>query len=64
MFHGGSQPREFVLPSLNQRIAWRTFVDTRQTSPHDVFPAFDGPRPRDGRVSLDHHSLMVFVSSD
>ncbi|MGD9721330.1 MAG: glycogen debranching protein GlgX [Pirellulales bacterium] len=63
MLHAGSEAREFALPSLPKRIAWRTFVDTKQDCPADIYPDLNGPvAPRSGRVTLDHHSLMVFVS--
>jgi glycogen operon protein len=63
MLHAGSEPREFALPSLPQPVAWRTFVDTRQVSPNDIFPKLDGPLPPPmRRVALDHHSALVFVS--
>jgi glycogen operon protein len=64
LFHAGHEPREFVLPSLSRPIAWRTFLDTRQLSPNDIFPNLDGPSPPPmGRVQLDHHSMMAFVSA-
>jgi len=63
LFHSGPAPRDFVLPKVPKRIRWRTFVDTMQESPHDVYPNFDGPpAPASGRVRLDHHSLLCFVS--
>ncbi|HTM56041.1 MAG TPA: glycogen debranching protein GlgX [Pirellulales bacterium] len=65
MFHAGSEPRDFVLPVLAKPITWRTLVDTRQASPNDIFPNLDGPFPPPlGRVCLDHHSMMVFVSAE
>jgi isoamylase len=64
MFHAGPEPREFVLPSLSRAITWRTFLDTRQESPNDIHPDLDGPAPPPlGRVQLDHHSMMAFVST-
>jgi glycogen operon protein len=62
LMHAGQAPRDFVLPTLPKPIAWRTFLDTNQASPDDIFPALDGPPPRP-RVTLDHHSLKVFVSA-
>jgi glycogen operon protein len=61
MMHAGPEPRDFALPSLPKRIAWRTFVDTRQESPGDIYPDLDGPRP-EARTTLDHHSMVVLVS--
>jgi glycogen operon protein len=63
LLHAGPEPREFILPSFGGPIAWRVFVDTRQESPNDIFPDLDGPLPPPlGRVALDHHSMLVFVS--
>jgi len=46
-------------------IQWRVLLDTRQASPNDVFPKLDGPfAPPLGRVCLDHHSMMAFVSTE
>jgi len=65
MFHAGSEPHDFVLPQLPKPILWRTLLDTRQVSPHDIFPNLDGPFPPPlGRLCLDHHSMMVFVSAE
>ncbi len=64
LFHAGQDPREFTLPKLPKSISWRLLLDTRQASPNDIFPALDGPSPPPlGRVCLDHHSMMVFVST-
>jgi glycogen operon protein len=65
MLHAGKQPREFAIPHLPRPIAWRVFLDTQRTSPEDIFPQFDGPRaPPAERVELDHHSMMVWVSTE
>ncbi len=65
LFHAGRQPREFILPRLPKPISWRLFLDTRQPSPADIYPELDGPTPPVlGRVLLDHHSMMAFVSAD
>ncbi len=65
MFHAGPEPREFAIPALPKAISWRTFLDTRQLSPNDIYPDLDGPIPPPlGRVCLDHHSMLVFVSDD
>jgi glycogen operon protein len=65
MMHAGRQPREFTIPLLPKPVNWRVFLDTRQNSPNDIFPALDGPFPPPlGRVCLDHHSTMVFVSTE
>ena len=64
MFHAGRQPQDFVVPRLAKPILWRVLLDTRQASPNDVFPKLDGPFPPPlGRVCLDHHSMMAFVSA-
>ena len=50
---------------LKSLVTWRTLVDTRQASPNDIFPNLDGPFPPPlGRVCLDHHSMMAFVSTE
>jgi isoamylase len=65
MFHAGRQPQDFVIPRLPKPIQWRVLLDTRQASPNDVFPKLDGPfAPPLGRVWLDHHSMMAFVSTE
>ena len=65
MFHAGPSPREFAMPVLPKPITWRLLLDTRQLSPNDIFPNLDGPIPPPlGRVCLDHHSMMAFVSAD
>ncbi len=63
LFHAGHQAREFTLPSLPQRIKWQLFLDTGAESPHDVYPALDGPPPAHGRMRLERQSMAVFVSS-
>jgi isoamylase len=63
LIHAGRQPREFTIPALSKAISWRVFLDTRQSSPDDIFPDLDGPRPpATARVWLDHHSMMVLIS--
>jgi glycogen operon protein len=65
MLHAGRQARQFALPALPQPIAWRVFLDTQRSSPGDIYPQLDGPRaPPSGRVELDHHSMMVWVSAE
>ncbi|MEX0977571.1 MAG: glycogen debranching protein GlgX, partial [Pirellulales bacterium] len=63
LMHAGRQARDFTIPVLAHPVSWRVFLDTRQLSPHDIYPHLDGPPPpASGRVSLDHHSMMVLVS--
>jgi glycogen operon protein len=65
LMHAAQQARDFTIPTLVHPISWRVFLDTRQVSPHDVYPHLDGPpASANGRVSLDHHSMMVLVSSE
>ncbi len=65
MIHAGRQPREFTIPLLPKPVNWRVFLDTRQHSPNDIFPALDGPFPPPlGRVCLEHHSMMLFISTE
>jgi glycogen operon protein len=64
MYHAGAEPREFTIPSLPRPIAWRVFLDTHHESPRDVYPGLDGPQFAPfGRVQLEHHSVMAFVST-
>jgi glycogen operon protein len=59
----GNEGREFTLPRLAKSVRWRLFIDTMQESPHDIYPELNGPAaPAAGRVWLDHHSLVCFVS--
>ncbi len=65
MTHAGRQARDFTIPLLPKSVNWRVFLDTRQNTPNDIFPDLDGPFPPPlGRVCLDHHSMMVFVSTE
>ena len=61
LLHSGPQPRDFVLPKLPKKIRWRLFIDTAAESPSDIYPELDGPAPA-GRVRLDHHSMVCYVS--
>ncbi len=65
MSHAGRQARDFTIPLLPKPVNWRVFLDTRQNTPSDIFPDLDGPFPPPlGRVCLEHHSMMVFVSTE
>ena len=63
IFHPGSEPREFVLPTLPRKVDWRLFIDTAQDSPNDIHPNGDGMRAPKS-VTLAHHAMLVFVSAD
>ncbi len=64
LFNAGPDLQEFVLPKLTPAIRWRLFLDTQQESPADIHPDLDGPAPPvDGKVKLNHHSLVCFVSA-
>jgi len=64
LIHSGQNPRDFVLPKLPKAIKWRQFINTMKDSPDDIFPQLDGPpAPPSGRIRLDHHSLVCFVST-
>jgi glycogen operon protein len=64
LVHSGPDPREFTLPKLPRAIRWRRLIDTMQDSPHDIYPDADGPPPpANGKMRLDHHSLVCFVSA-
>lgn len=63
IFHAGGGPREFVLPTLPRKVDWRLFIDTGADSPKDIYPKANGPAAP-VKVTLTHHSIMVFVSAD
>jgi glycogen operon protein len=64
LLNAGSTPCEFTLPKLIPPINWRLFIDTMQDPPHDVYPALDGPpAPPVGRLALQHHALVCYVSA-
>jgi hypothetical protein len=63
--HAGTLGREFAIPSVGKLIEWRVFVDTRQSTPDDVFPDLNGPKLATfGRVWLEHHAMMALVSAE
>ncbi len=65
MFHAGTHPKIFTIPSLAQKIPWRLFVDTAADSPSDIYPQLDGPpAPADARVRLEGRSMVVFIAPD
>jgi glycogen operon protein len=65
MMHSGGQPREFTIPTLPQPVSWRVFLDTRQASPDDIFPDFEGPPlSTSRRVRLVSHSMMALISTE
>jgi glycogen operon protein len=65
MMHAGKHPREFAIPQVPKPIRWRLFLDTGRPSPDEIYPRLDGPQaPPSGRVTLDHHAMMVWVSSE
>ncbi|REK11215.1 MAG: glycogen debranching enzyme GlgX [Planctomycetota bacterium] len=65
MMHAGRQGRQFTVPLLPRPISWRVFLNTGEPSPRDIYPDLNGPyAPSTRRVHLDHHSMMVFVSTE
>ncbi|MCH8042255.1 MAG: glycogen debranching protein GlgX [Planctomycetes bacterium] len=63
MIHGGSEPRQFSIPTIAQRLPWRLFFDTAAESPDDIYPDHDGPlsQPRQAFAMIDR-SMMCFVA--
>ncbi len=63
LFHAGTLPREFTLPSVVRGIHWNLFINTAAESPADIFPNLDGPPPVDGKLVLLDRSLVCYVSA-
>src|SRR5207244_207580 len=63
LVNGSQSAREFRLPPSVEALDWRLFVDTAAESPLDVYPAADGPPPKDGARKLVDRSLVCYVSA-
>jgi len=57
-----ANPREFILPAVAKSLRWRLFIDTAMESPHDIYPALDGPPPVAGPLALAERSLRCYVA--
>ena len=44
--HGGTLPRDFVVPELARSILWKKFIDTAAEPPDDIYPNRAGRRCR------------------
>ena len=65
MFHAGTEPQAFMLPSIAREEDWRLFVDTAAKSPDDIYPDLNGPKPpRDGAVILEARAMKCFVARE
>jgi glycogen operon protein len=63
LFHAGTLPRRFSMPSAARRIDWRLLIDTSSASPNDIYTDLEGPRPPlTNQVTLAERSLMVFIA--
>ena len=65
MFHAGTEPRRFTLPSMARGLNWRLFVNTEAKSPDDIYPNLDGPPPSaEGHMMVESRSLLCYVARD
>ena len=65
MFNASPYPQTFYFPALAKlpMFSWRTFLDTAEKSPNDIYPNFDGPSPcANEAICLPEKSMRVFVS--
>ena len=65
MMHADSQPQEFMIPRVPQiaELPWRLFVDTSQTSPHDIYPDQTGRIVlADEKLLMPEKSMMILVA--
>jgi glycogen operon protein len=63
LFNSTPDPVEFKIPKLVTGRGWRTFIDTGNESPHDVYPDGDGPLlSSSGKVKLTYRSMCCFVA--
>lgn len=65
MLHGGTLPREFVVPPLAAGLSWQLFVNTAAETPFDIYPELNGPAPPEsGKVVLLDRSMLCYVSTE
>jgi glycogen operon protein len=63
LLHPGGVAQKFVIPADLRKLPWRTFIDTGEEAPRDVYPNADGPLlPAKGELQMIHHSLRCFVA--
>ena len=63
LFNSTPDPVEFKIPKAVEGRGWRTFINTGNESPHDVYPDGDGPLlPTSGKVKLTYRSMCCFVA--
>ncbi|WDI40757.1 glycogen debranching protein GlgX [Bremerella sp. P1] len=64
MMNGSASPQQFILPPVAKGTSWRMFVDTAATSPSDVYPDLNGPRPpAAGKFVMPERSVRIYVAS-
>ncbi len=64
MMNGSHSPQQFILPPVAKGTSWRMFVDTAATSPSDVYPDLNGPRPpAAGKFVMPERSVRIYVAS-
>ncbi|QDU76598.1 Glycogen debranching enzyme [Bremerella volcania] len=64
LMNGSPSPQQFILPPVAKGTSWRMFVDTAATSPSDVYPDLNGPRPpAAGKFVMPERSVRIYVAS-
>ncbi|MEW4456247.1 glycogen debranching protein GlgX [Bremerella sp. JC817] len=64
LMNGSASPQQFILPPVAKGTSWRMFVDTAATSPSDVYPDLNGPRPpASGKFVMPERSVRIYVAS-
>jgi len=65
LVNGGTEPCEFVIPTVSLNLSWKLFINTAAASPDDIYPDLDGPPlPWSGRLTLVDRSLLCYVSDE
>jgi isoamylase len=63
LLHPAGTTQKFVIPADLRKLQWRTFIDTGEEAPRDVYPNADGPPlPAKGELQVIHHSLRCYVA--
>ncbi|PQO29538.1 glycogen debranching enzyme GlgX [Bremerella cremea] len=64
LMNGSPSPQQFILPPVAKGTSWRMFVDTAASSPSDVYPDLNGPRPpAAGKFVMPERSVRIYVAS-
>ncbi|MBI1246502.1 glycogen debranching protein GlgX [bacterium] len=64
LINASPSPQQFILPPVAKGTSWRMFVDTAATSPSDVYPDLNGPRPpASGKFIMPERSVRIYVAS-